>query len=360
MYKPEGIRLTRRDMLKLSAGGAGMFALTASGLEIPRASSDGGSVYVEAFPTSPLILNPFKDPLPIPNALAPIPKSVVDTWASPPGQTKQDSLAPAASSYYANRYGPMPGTHQLWPSTDPLVYQIKLQVGTHDFTTSKVLPIDSSGKPVKPQGVSLNADGSALLPKSTIYGFNGTFPGPMINAEYGKPTLVRFENHLDENPLNLPRQDFGAPNYAFLTHLHNGHTACESDGQPHYSYHRFTTFGDSKRADDIINKDLHYRAAFEPTEWLDNLYLNYPAGGDDKEKQSFLWFHDHTHGHTGANVYKGMVGLFPIYDPEQQKDMGDETKGYRLPGVRRNNPDGSFDVDYDIPLALYDCRLDDG
>jgi hypothetical protein len=31
----------------------------------------------------------------------------------------------------------------------------------------------------------------------------------MINAEYGKPVLVRFENHLDENPLNLDRQDFG-------------------------------------------------------------------------------------------------------------------------------------------------------
>jgi FtsP/CotA-like multicopper oxidase with cupredoxin domain len=28
--------------------------------------------------------------------------------------------------------------------------------------------------------------------------------------------------------------------------------------------------------------------------------------------------------------------------------------------VRTNNPDGSFNVDYDIPLALYDCRLDDG
>jgi len=40
--------------------------------------------------------------------------------------------------------------------------------------------------------------------------------------------------------------------------------------------------------------------------------------------------------------------------------MGDERFGYRLPGVRTNNADGSFDVDYDIPLAFYDCRLDDG
>ncbi len=64
--------------------------------------------------------------------------------------------------------------------------------------------------------------------------------------------------------------------------------------------------------------------------------------------------------HTGSNVYKGMVGLYPIYDPKNGMDIGDETQGLRLPGVRTNNSDGSFDVDYDIPLAFYDCRLDDG
>jgi hypothetical protein len=41
-------------------------------------------------------------------------------------------------------------------------------------------------------------------------------------------------------------------------------------------------------------------------------------------------------------------------------DMGDETPGLRLPGVRTDNPDGSFDVKYDIPLVLFDARLDDG
>src|SRR3954447_18206982 len=68
------IRLTRRDMLKLSAGGAGMFALTASGFAVPRgfgAGGGGGSLYLEAFPTSPLILTPFSDELTIPHALGP-------------------------------------------------------------------------------------------------------------------------------------------------------------------------------------------------------------------------------------------------------------------------------------------------
>jgi Putative multicopper oxidases len=165
----------------------------------------------------------------------------------------------------------------------------------------------------------------------------------MINNEYGKPALVRFINRLDENPQNLDRQDFGAPDYSALIHLHNGHTAPESDGNPHYAMR----YGPQHQG-------------FRPGQWVDQMYLNWPAGGLDSEKQSFFWFHDHRMDHTGSNVYKGMVGLFPIYDPKNGLDMGDERQGLRLPGVRTNNSDGSFDVKYDIPLAFFDARLDDG
>jgi FtsP/CotA-like multicopper oxidase with cupredoxin domain len=99
---------------------------------------------------------------------------------------------------------------------------------------------------------------------------------------------------------------------------------------------------------------------YEPKMFVDNLYLNWPAGGDDREKQSFFWFHDHRMDQTGSNVYKGMVGLYPIYDPKGGMDMGDERQGLHLPGVRTTNGDGSFDVAYDIPLAFADFRLDDG
>jgi FtsP/CotA-like multicopper oxidase with cupredoxin domain len=99
---------------------------------------------------------------------------------------------------------------------------------------------------------------------------------------------------------------------------------------------------------------------YRPGQYVDNLYLNWPAGGDDREKQTFFWIHDHTMGHTGDNVYKGIVGLYPLYDPKDNLDDGDETTGLRLPGVRTDNPDGSFDVEYDIPMALYDCLLEDG
>src|SRR3954469_12294723 len=83
MERLDRVRLTRRDMLRLTAGGAGMFMLTASGLAGSSSvggSGGGGALYVEAFPTSPLILRPFNEPLPVPRAKAPIAKAVVDGW----------------------------------------------------------------------------------------------------------------------------------------------------------------------------------------------------------------------------------------------------------------------------------------
>ena len=407
MERLDKIRLTRRDMLKLGAGGAGMFALTASGLGVPRgfAGGGGGSVYIEAFPTSPLILDEArgglafadnaKNYLPIPKALRPMDAGYLSGLQAkgedPYDRNKQDIFGaksgPLTSGDYFNRYGQRLGAHQVMPGDKlpapggtydwnqphigvkgslaapipTVVYRIQLQIAKHDFTRSKVLPINSLGKPAAPPKgapVTLNSDGTTYLPSSVIHGFNGAFPGPRINAQYGLGSLVRFENNLDDNPGGLDRQDFGAPNNSFLTHLHNGHTAPESDGQPHYSYHRFIATGDSSRTADIVSKELHYRAAWEPGEWVNQMYLGYPAGGDEREKQSFFWFHDHVHGHTGANVYKGMVGLMPIYDPVM--DNGDERTGYRLPGVRTDYGDGTFDVDYDIPMALFDCRLEDG
>ena len=281
--------VSRRTILRLGAiGGAGVAMVTAQGIGVPflsqrgLLSADGAFAatstalgdnlfYVEAFPTSPLILSPFTDQLPIPKALAPVPKSEYSSWAKPPGpgQGQQNSMGNER--------------HQCWSSDigcpDPLVYKLDEVVATHAFTTSQVLPIDSNGRPA----VSFDASGTTFaagtkrtLPLSTIYGFNGTFPGPMINNEYGRPALVRFNNRLDENPLNLDRQDFGAPDYSALIHLHNAHTAPESDGNPHYS----TRYGPQHHG-------------FRPGQWVDQMYLNWPAGNDDREKQSFFWFHDH-------------------------------------------------------------------
>jgi FtsP/CotA-like multicopper oxidase with cupredoxin domain len=409
--------LTRRDMLKITgaAGAAGLFGRAlgqvcsdTTPVAIQVADSTGCPIDADLFPVSPFILNPFTDPLLVPAAMRPGYRNPDGTLAANqswnvrqangvfgsfvfppgPGSGNQDSIGDRPmfndgktftfqnpktgelTTKTLNFGGARAGSHQLFPgghgtsyqrltgqaktafdrlNATPLLYHVRLQVSQHSFTSSDVQPIDQNGNAVPlPDGASApggSMEGTYKLPMSTIYGYNGAFPGPMINAEYGRPLIVRFENDLDLNPLCLDRQDFGAPDWAFLAHLHNGHTSPESDGNPNH----------------MQDND----GGYQPGQWCDNLYLGYPAGGEDSEKQSFLWFQDMRKDHAAANSYKGMLGLMPQYDPATQWNLtgidgGDENAGLRIPGVRVDNADGTFDVKYDIPLVLSDCRLDNG
>jgi FtsP/CotA-like multicopper oxidase with cupredoxin domain len=345
--------MNRREMLKLSGG-----AIVASGAALRSAAAeslpgglgqeapclDGGPLYTEVYPTSPFILDPFTQDLPNPVPMKP---SNPATWTS---LGAHDWARPDCRT--GGRCDVDYGVHQVGPEAipigtgrrvsyikypEPLYYRLALQVGQHSFTNSRVRPILPNGRPV---GLASPGYGQIHLPPSTIYGFSTTpgipnsaaFPGAMIYAHYGQPVNLRLENQLDIDG-GLDRMDFGSPEWGFLTHLHNGHTAAESDGQPNYR----TSGG------------------YHPGQWCDNMYLNFPPDNDPGEKQSFLWFHDHYMHHTGANVYKGMVGLYPLYDPIL--DPGDERLGLRIPGVP--NPITGR-TDYDIPMAFYDVAIDDG
>jgi FtsP/CotA-like multicopper oxidase with cupredoxin domain len=153
------------------------------------------------------------------------------------------------------------------------------------------------------------------LQPSTIWGFDGIVPGPVFHARYGEPILVRFHNDLPANHVG-----FGIPET--ITHLHNAHTATESDGFP---------------------------ADFYPSgQFKDHHYCNFLAGGDERETLGTLWFHDHRFDFTSQNVYKGLAGFFLLFDA---KDSGDENdpnpQAFRLPS-------GEFD----IPMLFNDKIFD--
>ena len=145
--------VSRRTVLRVGAAGAAVVALTAGkcwgepylaqkGLlstdgvfaAAPAALTD--LIYIETFPTSPLIVEPFKDPLPIPPALNADSAIGYSAWAKPPGPgvDQQNSMS-----------GNNGERHQIWPSDvgvpDPIVYKIDVLVDSHSFTTSQVLPI---------------------------------------------------------------------------------------------------------------------------------------------------------------------------------------------------------------------------
>ena len=176
---------------------------------------------------------------------------------------------------------------------------------------------------------------------TTVWGFDGQVPGPLFRQKYGEPILVRFHNDLPS--VKVP-QPFGIAE--MTTHLHNGHTPSESDGNP-------VNFFNSKNDPNAINplgfKDQHYPNVLAGYTALNQntLALNPNADnlkGDPTETLCSLWYHDHHLDFTAQNVYHGMFGCYNLFDDQ---DTGDETTGLRLPSGK-----------YDIPIFFNDFVFD--
>src|SRR6478735_11427846 len=97
-----GATVSRRTVLRLGAIGAAGVAigagrllaepalaqqglLSGNGALAAAATAVADLVYIEAFPTSPLILHPFTDDLKIPQAMKPTSYSAYSAWVQPPG-----------------------------------------------------------------------------------------------------------------------------------------------------------------------------------------------------------------------------------------------------------------------------------
>ena len=126
---------------------------------------------------------------------------------------------------------------------------------------------------------------------TTIWGYNGIFPGPTIKARVGRRVVVKQTNDLDTHT---------------VVHLHGGVTPQEHDGFPM----------------DMVHPG-------ETREYV------YPNGGHGAATQ---WYHDHAMDHTGRNVYMGLAGMYLL------KDAADD--GLALPS-------GEYDVPLMITNRLF-------
>jgi hypothetical protein len=157
-----------------------------------------------------------------------------------------------------------------------------MQNAKHSWTSSKVQPINAQGDNVSWPRARPAAGSSG----ERIWSFNGTFPGSMINARYGQPVIVRFKNELVKGPIRP--ETFGRRRRRSLVHLHNGHTAPESDGNPHF------------RPD-----------GYHPGELVDNLYMNWPPEGDDHREAVHPVVPRSLRGLTPARTSTGAGRLLP-------------------------------------------------
>jgi len=158
------------------------------------------------------------------------------------------------------------------------------------------------------------------LPDTTVWGYNGSFPGPTIAATVGDPIEVKYINDLRDFEGNLLDTHFLAvdqcahgPNYwrnspRTVVHLHGGHVPSRFDGQPEYDF---------------------MPGAFDTYEYPNN------------QLPATMWYHDHALGITRLNVIMGLAGFYTL-SPDCDATTDPECNG--------SLPSG----DYDVPIVIQD------
>jgi len=154
-------------------------------------------------------------------------------------------------------------------------------------------------------------------------------PGPTLVARYGEPVFVRRFNDLPASEDVL--MPIGYP--AITTHLHNAHTASESDGYP-----------------------MDFAM---PDQFWDHHYAMLYARNDYREALGSLWYHDHMIDFTATNVYAGLSGMAIFYDFLDSGNENDpNSDALRLPGNLQFGTNSAGDPNgYDIYLIFHDVRF---
>ncbi|WP_323675104.1 multicopper oxidase domain-containing protein [Halorubellus sp. PRR65] len=166
------------------------------------------------------------------------------------------------------------------------------------------------------------------LGETTIWGFDGQFPGPIIAGRRGQRLALRFDNgdlpdeHLFEVDERIPGTttenyvgyDGPVPEVRTVTHVHGLNVDPANDGQAEM--------------------------------WTSPDGVTGPRFVDDVQelpnRQSRLTssYHDHTRGVSRLNNYAGLVGAYYIRSPQEEQ--------LALP-----------DGEYDVPLVLADRAFED-
>lgn len=127
-----------------------------------------------------------------------------------------------------------------------------------------------------------------------IWGYGGTFPGPLFDVRSGSPVRVRIVNRLP-----VPTS----------THLHGGATPADSDGYPTHLVVPAPLTGTFHAAHGAHTE----HAAHVPSVWRltpERFVHEYPLD----QPAATLWYHDHRMDFTAPQVYRGLAGMFLVRD----------------------------------------------
>ena len=182
------------------------------------------------------------------------------------------------------------------------------------------LPIPPVKAPIAPGGTAYAMSVAAAshsyhtdLGATTVWGYDGIYPGPTFVATRGIATTVEVTNNITAGAHPFAAAfDSTIPGNVddgrIAVHQHGGENAPASDGNPL----SFFMPGESK---------------------------TYEYG--NSQKGAILWYHDHALGNTRLNVMAGLAGFYLLVDPDEEAIFTTPTVG--LPAL-----------DYTVGLAIQD------
>jgi spore coat protein A len=177
-----------------------------------------------------------------------------------------------------------------------------------------IRPTGKSGEIVEIEMLQFQQKVHRDLPPTTVWGYNGSWPGPTIESQSGQTLNINWVSKLPTaHLLPIDHSIHGAestlPQVRNVAHVHGACTLPDDDGYPEAW---FTAHGE-------------HGPSFNPR----------PSFYPNCQPAATLWYHDHALGITRLNVYAGLAGFYLIRD-EAEKTL--------------NLPQG----EYEIPLMLQD------
>jgi spore coat protein A, manganese oxidase len=169
------------------------------------------------------------------------------------------------------------------------------------------VPIFNDGFPTTYYDITMRQAPIQIFQKGSptvIWGYDGLYPGPTINARIEERIVVRQHNQLPANT---------------IVHHHGGHTESASDGSA------------------LVSEEI------PPNTFRDFLYAN------DDDIAATHWYHDHDIDFTGHNVYMGLAAFYLLDD--------DGEDALNLPGSS-HDPAPPGEYPFEVALVFQDRVFD--
>lgn len=172
------------------------------------------------------------------------------------------------------------------------------------------------------------------LPATTIWGYNGQYPGPTFVVHKDQKVKVKWVNSLpNKHLLPVDKTVNGAepsnPTVRTVVHLHGAMVPMTSDGYP----------------------EAWFTNNFQQTGmFFTRKIYEYP----NIQPAATLFYHDHAMGITRLNVYAGLAGAYLIRD-ECEEQLNLPKGSYEIPLIIQ---DRSFNADGSLFYPTQDAQID--